>query len=66
MRLSRRESAAAAVFTLRQRSQQAAKRRLDRLAEANPDKVRAYLAKQPTAEVRNCPAMMRLKRITAK
>ena len=63
MRASIHESTACAVFANAQRDRIRARKRLERLAEAQPERVRKFLASQPLAEVRNNPAMMRLSRI---
>ena len=63
MRVSIKERAAIGVFVSDQRAQLQTRRRLERLASANPERVRKFLATQPAAEVRNNHAMMRLSRI---
>ena len=57
------ERAACATFAHRQRDQRRSAKRLYRLAAARPEKVRAFLATQTLAEIRNDPAKLRLQRI---
>lgn len=63
MRVSAAERAAIGVFLSDQKAQAQARRRLQRRAKAEPEKVRAFLATRPVAEIRNNPAMLHLQRI---
>ena len=63
MRMSVRERAACEIHASDRRAQAQVRRRLHSLAQGNPEKVKAFLAERPLSEVRNNPAMMRLKQI---